>query len=144
MSAVPDQIILRTGDIIPISGLDFSTSRSGGPGGQNVNKVETKVEIRMSIADSPYLSETTRERLLAKLASRLDTTGALRIASATERTQLGNRRAAVARLERILAEALVPEKKRTATRPTRASKVRRRESKERQSEKKSQRRWKGG
>jgi ribosome-associated protein len=144
VSAVPDQIILRTGDIIPISGLDFSTSRSGGPGGQNVNKVETKVEIRMSIADSPYLSETTRERLLAKLASRLDTTGALRIASATERTQLGNRRAAVARLERILAEALVPEKKRTATRPTRASKVRRRESKERQSEKKSQRRWKGG
>jgi ribosome-associated protein len=143
VSAIPDQIILRTGEIIPTSSLDFATSRSGGPGGQNVNKVETKVEVRMPIADSPHLSDATRERLLAKLASRIDATGAIRIASATERTQLGNRRAVITRLERILDAALVPEKKRIATKPGRGAKARRREGKERHSEKKEQRRWRG-
>jgi ribosome-associated protein len=143
---LPEQIVLRTGDIIPVSSLEFSTSRSGGPGGQNVNKVETKVEVRMEIASSPHLSDATRERLMAKLASRIDTSGAIRIASATERTQLGNRRAVLERLQRILDAALVPEKKRVATKPSRAAKARRLQTKARHSEKKSHRRWgrKGG
>lgn len=144
VSALPDQIVLRTGEIIPVSSLDFATSRSGGPGGQNVNKVETKVEVRLSIAESTHLRESTRDRLLQKLATRLDTTGVLRLASATERTQLGNRRAVLARLIALLDAALEPEKKRVATRPSRGSKERRRDSKERNSDKKSQRRWKGG
>lgn len=141
MSALPDQIVLRSGDVIPVSSLEFATSRSGGPGGQNVNKVETKVEVRMEIAESLHLSETTRERLLTKLASRLDSTGALRLVSATERTQLGNRRAVLARLAQVLDTALVPEKRRVPTKPGRGAKLRRRESKERQAEKKAHRRW---
>ena len=143
MSALPEHLVLRTGDIIPVSSLEFATSRSGGPGGQNVNKVETKVEVRLSITASPHLSDATREVLLRKLATRIDNSGDVRIASATERTQLGNRRAALARLERILDAALVPEKPRRPTKPTRGSKLRKRESKEQHSEKKAQRRWKG-
>lgn len=141
MSALPDNIVLRSGDIIPVSSLEFATSRSGGPGGQNVNKVETKVEVRLSITESPHLSDETRERLLRKLATRIDNSGDIRITSATERTQLGNRRAALVRLERILDMALMPEKPRRATKPTFGSKLRKRESKQQHSEKKAQRRW---
>jgi ribosome-associated protein len=144
VSALPEHIVLRTGESIPVSSLEFATSRSGGPGGQNVNKVETKVEVRLAIGESAHLRESTRERLLAKLASRIDSGGVLRMASATERTQLGNRRAVLARLTALLDAALEPEKPRVATRPGRGAKLRRRESKERHAEKKSQRRWKGG
>jgi len=143
VSALPEHITLRTGESIPVSSLEFATSRSGGPGGQNVNKVETKVEVRMAIAESEHLRESTRYRLLEKLATRLDSGGVLRLTSATERTQLGNRRAVLARLAMLLDVALEPEKKRVATRPSRGSKVRRRESKAKHAEKKEQRRWKG-
>jgi len=138
-----NEIHLRTGETIPLSALEFATSRSGGPGGQNVNKVETKVEVRLTIVDSPWLYDSTKERLLKKLGSRLDANGAIRVASSTERTQLGNRVAAVARLERLLNAALVPEKPRVATRPTLASKKRRAEAKKRLSQKKSGRQWRG-
>ena len=141
----PDVItLLRTGEMIPISSLDFATSRSGGPGGQNVNKVETKVEVRMQIENSSWLSPETQQTLLAKLASKIDSTGTLRVTSSTELTQLGNRNAVVERLERILNAALVPEKHRVPTKPSRASKQRRVDTKKRQSEKKSSRKWRPG
>jgi ribosome-associated protein len=123
-----------------ISALEFSTSRSGGPGGQNVNKVETRVEIRFPITGSQWLAESTQERLAIKLRSKIDTSGAIRVASSIARTQGGNRTAAVERLERLLNSALEPEKPRVATRPTYASKQRRVEIKKKHAEKKSSRR----
>jgi ribosome-associated protein len=134
-------IQLRTGEMIPFSALEFSTSRSGGPGGQNVNKVETKVEVRMQIDGSQWLEESTRERLMLRLASRIDNSGAIRIASSTERTQRGNRIAVVERLARILDVALTPEKPRRATKATAGSKRRRVETKRKAGEKKSARKW---
>jgi len=144
MPVPADIISLSTGEMIPVSALEFSTSRSGGPGGQNVNKVETKVEIRFQIEDSPWLLPSTREKLRAKLAPRIDSTGAIRVASSIARTQRGNRVAAVERLQRLLNAALVPEKPRIATSPTHGSKVRRVEAKRRRSEKKGARRWRPG
>ena len=124
MTMYPDMIALSTGEMIPLSALEFSTSRSGGPGGQNVNKVETKVEVRLLIRGSGWIGEGTQTRLLEKLASRIDTSGAIRLASSIARTQRGNRIAVVERLERMLNAALVPEKPRVATKPSRASKTR--------------------
>lgn len=144
MATIQDDVIhLRTGETIPLSALDYATSRSGGPGGQNVNKVETKVEVRLQIDGSPWLSPATQERLARKLAARIDREGALRVTSSTERTQLGNRNAAVTRLLLLLDQALTPEKKRIPTKATRASKQRRVESKKRQGEKKQGRRRHG-
>jgi ribosome-associated protein len=141
MPADQDVILLTTGEVIPTAALEFATSRSGGPGGQNVNKVETKVEVRFMIAGSLWISDETQRRLLEKLASRIDTSGAIRVASTIARTQRGNRIAAMERLERILNQALIPEKPRVATKPSRASQQRRVEVKRRNADKKSARRW---
>ncbi len=142
MAQLPDTIRLRTGEEIPFSALEFTTSRSGGPGGQNVNKVETKVAVRLQIADSQWLRESTQKTLLAKLGDRIDKEGAIHVTSNTERSQLGNRIAVVTRLTHMLNVALKPAKKRVATKPTRASRKRRLEKKKQQSDKKSARRWK--
>lgn len=133
---------LITGETIPISALEFATSRSGGPGGQNVNKVETKVEVRFAVAEAHWLRQSTRQRLAEKLANRLDSLGRIRIASSTERSQLGNRYRVLERLERLINDALEIEKPRIATRPSRAVVARRLETKRKTSAKKSDRRWK--
>jgi ribosome-associated protein len=134
-------LLLITGEVIPLAALEFTTSRSGGPGGQNVNKVETKVEVRFTVAGSLWISDGTQQILLEKLASRIDNSGSIRIASSTERTQRGNRTAAVDRLERILNHALVPEKPRVPTKPSRSAKRRRVEVKRKNAEKKTARKW---
>lgn len=144
MADTPEFLSLLTGEMIPVSSLEFATSRSGGPGGQNVNKVETKVEVRFVVQDSSWISPETREKLMMKLASRIDNSGAIRIASSIARTQRGNRIAALERLELLLNAALKPEKPRVATAPSRASKVRRVESKRRTSQKKNSRQWRPG
>ncbi len=144
MADTPEFLSLLTGEMIPVSSLEFATSRSGGPGGQNVNKVETKVEVRFIVQDSPWISPETRERLMMKLASRIDNSGAIRIASSIARTQRGNRIAALERLELLLNAALKPEKPRVATAPSRASKARRVETKRRTSQKKNSRQWRPG
>jgi ribosome-associated protein len=141
MPADQEVILLSTGEVIPVAALEFTTSRSGGPGGQNVNKVETKVEVRFTIAGSLWISDETQRTLLEKLASRIDNSGSIRIASTVARTQRGNRIAAMERLERILNQALVPEKPRVPTKPSRSAKKRRVEVKRRNAEKKSARKW---
>jgi ribosome-associated protein len=141
MPADQDVILLTTGEVIPVAALEFATSRSGGPGGQNVNKVETKVEVRFTVAGSLWISDETQRKILEKLASRIDNSGSIRVASSVERTQRGNRIAAVARLERILNQALIPEKPRVPTKPSRAAKQRRVDVKRRNAEKKAGRKW---
>ncbi len=139
-----DEIRLRTGERIPLSALEFATSRSGGPGGQNVNKVETRVEARLQILGSQWIRPETQERLLLKLGSKASADGVVRLVSNTERTQLGNKEAVVERMVRLLNLALTPEIPRVATKPSLGSKIRRIEGKKRTSEKKASRRWKNG
>ncbi|MHC4476374.1 MAG: alternative ribosome rescue aminoacyl-tRNA hydrolase ArfB [Planctomycetota bacterium] len=91
---------------IPAHELVFKTSRSSGPGGQNVNKVSTRVTVFFDVANTPSLSDRQKKRILKRLSGRADKTGAIRVASQKYRTQKANRRAAVERLHQLLNAAL--------------------------------------
>jgi len=122
---------VRADLVIPAGELREEVSRSGGPGGQHVNKVSTRVTLRWSVAASQALAPAQRQRMLARLASRLTREGELIVQSDEARSQLQNRLAARARLALLVREALREPKVRHATRPTRASQKRRREGKRR-------------
>jgi ribosome-associated protein len=124
-----DDVVVNPGLTIPLSELSFRFSRSGGPGGQNVNKVSTRVEVEFDIRQSPSLSEAQRQRLLRRLEHRLDSNGVIRIQVDDSRSQWQNRQLAVERLGHILSDALKVQKRRIPTRRTAASNSRRLEGK---------------
>ena len=123
-----------------LSELQFSASRSSGAGGQNVNKVNTKVELRFHLESSNLLTESEKVLLTSKLANQITDEGFILVVSQTERSQLGNKEMALQRFYEMLEKALTPRKKRRPTKPTKGSKERRLESKRSTSLKKANRR----
>lgn len=125
---------------IPMAELQFRFSRSGGKGGQNVNKVETRVELLFDIRRSPSLLSVEKERLERGLGGRVDSAGVLRIPVADSRSQWHNRELAIARFATLLRKALHVRRPRVATSATRGSKERRSEQKRQRSARKKERR----
>jgi ribosome-associated protein len=114
----------------------ITTSRSSGPGGQHVNKVSTKIELRFNIPDSGLLNDDQKELLLNKLKNKITQTGDLIITSQSTRSQLKNREAAIEKFFTTLENALKPKKKRKLTKPTKTSQEKRLEEKKKKTEKK--------
>ena len=125
---------------IPDDELHFATSRSSGPGGQNVNKVETRVTLMFDLEASSSLSDAQKRRLRERLATRINRQGVLRVTSQRHRTQKANREAAIERFHELVASALAERPRRARTRIPKAAKKRRLEQKRRRSELKKQRR----
>ena len=121
---------------IPTSELSYRYSRSSGPGGQHVNRSETRVELLWDVPNSPSLSVAQRHCLLDDLRNRIDDDGVLHLVSGETRSQDRNRKAVTGRFIALLQVALRPRRKRRKSKVSKAGKAKRRETKRRQSEKK--------
>lgn len=133
--------MLASAQIEPIKReFTYKTSRSGGKGGQNVNKVETKVELSFHIKDSKVLNDVQKSTILQKLSSRITEDGVLKLTEEKHRSQLENKVAVIDKCIVILNKALHIPKKRKPTKPSKASKEKRVDSKKRRSETKQNRR----
>jgi len=124
---------------IPEHELSFTTARSGGPGGQNVNKVSSRVTLWFNVAESPSLSAFQKRRIMSRLATRINQAGELRVVSQQHRSQNANRDAAVDRFAALLRDALVQEKPRQKTTIPAAAKRRRVDEKKQRGQVKQQR-----
>jgi len=135
-----DGLTVAPGVHIPASELQVSAISGGGPGGQHVNKSATRVAVQWNVRTTRALRDDQRERVLLKLASRLDSEGVIRIVGGEFRSQQQNRRAAFERLQQLVARALVVPRPRKATRPTFGSVQERLSDKRQRSQTKQQRR----
>jgi ribosome-associated protein len=128
---------------IPRHRLTIRFARSGGPGGQNVNKVETKAEIRLRVADADWIPARVRERLPVVAGGRIRGDGELVITSSRFRSQAQNLEDCIDKLRELIALAAVRPRRRVPTRPTAASRRDRLEAKRKRSQRKGSRRWRG-
>jgi ribosome-associated protein len=127
-------LYITNGIAIPLDELRFRYARSSGPGGQHVQKTETKVELLFDLANSPSLTGEQRARALERLANRIDNEGVLHLTSQGGRSQMQNRQEVLERLQALLAAALKPRKRRRATQPSLEARRRRVESKRQRSQ----------
>jgi ribosome-associated protein len=144
LDELTDAIVVSDQLAIPAAELRFRFSRSSGPGGQNVQRSATRVELLFDVAHSPSLTDEQRNRILQRLAGYIDGVGELRVVSSATRSQLENRADAVARFRLLLAMALRRRKHRVPTRPSAAARERRLTAKKGRAEVKSTRRKVGG
>jgi ribosome-associated protein len=135
-----DGLVITPSFSIPRSELSYRASRSGGAGGQHVNTSSTRIELLWDLQRSSAVADDVRQRLMEKLASRINAEGLVRVVASERRSQAQNREAAEERLAELVRRALVVPKKRKATKPSRASKERRLAEKKRNSERKKNRR----
>ena len=135
-----DDIRVTRSLTIPSSELSYNFSASGGPGGQHANKAATRVELVWNVERSSALGPRQRDRVRARLRNRIDSSGNLRLVSDAQRSQLRNKEEVKRRLARLVAEALIPPKRRVGTKPTRSSVEKRLQEKKRRSQVKQQRR----
>jgi len=139
---MPDDILINDLVTIPASELQITASRSSGPGGQHVNKTDSRIQVRWNIPASGALSDFLKRRVINTLRSRLTEDGDLLLACDSHRSQRRNKEEAMQRLASLVREALIPPKPRRKTKPTRASRQRRLDDKKRRSDVKKQRRKK--
>lgn len=133
-------LVVKDGLAIPLSEFEFTYMRSSGPGGQNVNKVNTKARLRWPVAASPSLPDDVKRRFLSRNRRRITTEGDVIITSQRFRDQAKNAADCLEKLRGLLFEAASPPKRRKKTKPTRSSKERRLKGKRERSEKKERRR----
>lgn len=138
-----DVLVVTPHVAVPMNEIELVAITGSGPGGQHVNRSATRIALRWNVKTTRALDDMQRERVLGVLGGRIDADGALRIVAGEYRSQMQNRAAALERLSQLLARALVVQKKRRATKPTRSSVERRLTEKKQRSNTKRDRRGGG-